>query len=170
MSGGGIGAADYPQALRLLDTRFAIFQLPPDEQPSYLAGLRGELVMVTRTADEVTVICPEPELQPQVQAEHDWRALKVEAPLELASAVGVLTALTGPIAAAGIAIFAVSTWANDYISSVTTGSAKPSRRFARPATPSTPAISAHQTAADGPANSAVGVAPPSQSAKPPRRS
>lgn len=101
--------------LRLLDTRFAIFRLPPGEQPPYLAGLRGELVMVTRTADEVTVICPEPELPPQVQAEHDWRALKVEAPFELASAVGVLTALTGPIAAAGIAIFAISTWATDYI-------------------------------------------------------
>jgi hypothetical protein len=45
-----------------------------------------------------------------VQAEHGWRALKVETSFELASAVGVLAALSGPIAAAGIAIF---TWATE---------------------------------------------------------
>jgi hypothetical protein len=43
-----------------------------------------------------------------VQAEHGWRALKVETSFELASAVGVLAALSG--AGAGIAIF---TWATE---------------------------------------------------------
>jgi uncharacterized protein len=114
VSGGAISAADHPQALRLLDAEFAICHVDLDQAPS-LAELDGEFVAITRTPEEITVICPESSVPPWMRAEHGWRALVVEAPFELASAVGVLTALTAPIAAAGIALFAVSTWRTDYI-------------------------------------------------------
>jgi hypothetical protein len=114
MSGGAISAADSPQALRLLDDEFAICHVPLDRALS-LAELDGEFVVITRTPEEITVICPESSVPPWLRAETGWRALVVEAPFELASAVGVLTALTAPIAAAGIALFAVSTWRTDYV-------------------------------------------------------
>ena len=114
MSGGGISSADYPQALRLLEAPFAICHLPPAPLPP-LWELDAEFVSVTRTAQEITVICPESAVPAAVHAEDGWRALVVEAPFELASAVGVLAALTKPIAAAGIALFAVSTWRTDFI-------------------------------------------------------
>ena len=115
MSGGGISSADYPQALRLLEAPFAICHLPPGEPLPPLWELDTEFLSVTRTPREITVICPESAVPTAVHAEDGWRALVVEAPFELASAVGVLAALTRPIAAAGIALFAVSTWRTDFI-------------------------------------------------------
>jgi hypothetical protein len=114
VSGGAISAADHPQAVRVLDGEFAICHVDLDQAPS-LGELEGEFVAITRTPEEITVICPETSVPSWMRAEHGWRALVVEAPFELASAVGVLTALTAPIAAAGIALFAVSTWRTDYI-------------------------------------------------------
>ena len=115
MSGGGISSADYPQALRLLEAAFAICHLPPGEPLPPLWEPDTEFLSVTRTPREITVICPESAVPTAVHAEDGWRALVVEAPFELASAVGVLAALTRPIAAAGIALFAVSTWRTDFI-------------------------------------------------------
>jgi hypothetical protein len=114
MSGGGISLADHPQTLRLLEQAYAICHVDVARSPS-LADFEGEFVAISRTADEVTIICPEAAVPQWIRAEEGWRALVVEAPFELASAVGVLTKLTAPIAAAGIAIFAVSTWRTDFI-------------------------------------------------------
>ena len=114
MSGGGISSADHPQTLRLLEAPFAICHADLD-RPLQLADFEGEFVSIIRTTDEVTIICPESSVPPWLRAENGWSALVVEAPFELASAVGVLTALTAPISAAGLAIFAVSSWRTDFI-------------------------------------------------------
>ena len=50
-----------------------------------------------------------------IRAETGWRALIIDAAFELAGTVGVLSALTAPLAGAGIAIFAFSTWRTDLI-------------------------------------------------------
>ena len=44
-----------------------------------------------------------------VTAVRDWRAFKVEGPLDLAM-TGVLAGLAVPLAEAGISIFAVTSW------------------------------------------------------------
>jgi hypothetical protein len=46
--------------------------------------------------------------------ENGWRALAVEGPLDL-SMIGILAAVTAPLAAARIGIFAVSTYDTDYV-------------------------------------------------------
>ncbi|MFH1820789.1 MAG: ACT domain-containing protein [Candidatus Nealsonbacteria bacterium] len=49
-----------------------------------------------------------------VMAELDWRAFKVEGDVELAS-IGVIAALSEPLAKEGISIFNVSTYQTNYI-------------------------------------------------------
>ncbi len=46
--------------------------------------------------------------------EHGWRAFAVEGPLPF-SMTGVVSGFTSPLAAAGIAVFVVSTYDTDYL-------------------------------------------------------
>ncbi len=50
----------------------------------------------------------------EVKKESDWRILKVDGPLEF-SLTGILASVAGPLAKAGISIFAISTFDTDYV-------------------------------------------------------
>jgi hypothetical protein len=69
---------------------------------------------VVRTPAELTVVCEGGRVPPDVRAERGWRALAVAGPLDLAL-TGVLLALLEPLAGAGVAIFAVSTYDTDHV-------------------------------------------------------
>lgn len=49
-----------------------------------------------------------------IRAEPGWRVLKVEGPLDF-SLTGILAALAGALANAGVSLFAVSTYDTDYL-------------------------------------------------------
>ena len=115
MSGGGLSASYQPQTLSLLAPSFAICHVPLDAPLPPLADIAGEFVALARTTEEVTIVCPEAAVPDGIRAETGWRALIIDAAFELASTVGVLSALTAPLAGAGIAIFAFSTWRTDLI-------------------------------------------------------
>ena len=72
------------------------------------------MVSLTRTADELSVVCPQSAVPAGVQAERDWRCLRVAGALPF-SAVGILSSLVTPLAAAGISVFALSTFDTDYL-------------------------------------------------------
>jgi hypothetical protein len=74
----------------------------------------GDLLAFIRSHDELTVVCVERLVPPEVIAERSWRALQVQGPLDFAL-VGVLAAITAPLAEAGVSIFAMSTYTTDYI-------------------------------------------------------
>jgi hypothetical protein len=74
----------------------------------------GALVSLTRTEQELSVVCREAAVPAEVQSERGWRALEVVGPLDFAL-TGILAALAGPLAAAGISIFALSTYDTDYV-------------------------------------------------------
>ncbi len=69
---------------------------------------------VTRTSDELSVVCPEGVVPDDARSEGGWRVLKLEGPFEF-SEVGVLTSVAAPLAEAGVGIFAVSTFDTDYV-------------------------------------------------------
>jgi uncharacterized protein len=73
------------------------------------------LVSVTSTRDEVSVVCPT-DLVPSAaeQVEHGWRLLTVRGPLEF-TLTGIMAALAGELAAAGVSLFAVSTFNTDHV-------------------------------------------------------
>ncbi len=99
--------------LTLLPQTFAVCRLDPAEPvPSW--AVSGDLFSVTRTPAELSVVCPQASVPEGVQAETDWRCIAVAGPLDF-SLTGILASLAEPLAAAGIAIFALSTYETDYL-------------------------------------------------------
>jgi hypothetical protein len=98
--------------LAVLPRLYSIGKLAPsDPVPAW--ATQGDLFCVARTADELSVLCADEMLPDEVQAERGWRALRVLGTLDFAL-IGILAALVTPLAAAGISIFAFSTFDTDY--------------------------------------------------------
>ena len=105
-----ITATSYP--LEVGSGMFAICCLDAD------AGIpdwaTGEIVSVTRTPDELSIVCSQDRVPDGVRCESGWRRLRVAGPLDF-STVGVIASLTGTLAAASISVFVVSTFDTDYL-------------------------------------------------------
>ena len=74
----------------------------------------GAFTSVTRTPDELSVICAAAAVPGGVTAERDWRVLRVAGPLDF-ELTGVAAALTTPLAAAGVSVLPVATYDTDYL-------------------------------------------------------
>jgi hypothetical protein len=99
--------------LEILRGSFAVARLPGDaDLPAWAA--EGAFASVTRTPDEVSVICEDAALPAGSRAERGFRCLRVAGSIPF-SAVGVLESLTRPLADAGISVMAVSTYDTDYL-------------------------------------------------------
>ena len=84
-----------------------------DEFPRWaLSG--GGFASVTRTADELSLVCAESAVPQNVQCEPGWRLFKVDGPLDFAL-TGILASVAQPLAEAGVSIFAISTYHTDYV-------------------------------------------------------
>lgn len=70
---------------------------------------------VTRTDEEISIV-RETSLAPAMsdREESGWRMLMVEGPLDF-GLVGILSAITAPLAKAGVSVFALSTFDTDYV-------------------------------------------------------
>jgi uncharacterized protein len=77
-------------------------------------GTGGSFWSVTRTEGELSVVCPEGQVPPEVKREPGWRALKVEGPLDF-SLTGILASLTAPLAREKVSVFAISTYDTDFL-------------------------------------------------------
>jgi uncharacterized protein len=101
--------------LLLLPGLFAVCWLDPDAPlPAWAMSGSSSLVSITRTANELSVVCAQANVPGDVQREDNWRCLMVEGPLDF-SLTGVLSALLAPLADAGVSIFALSTFDTDYL-------------------------------------------------------
>jgi hypothetical protein len=101
--------------LSLLDEPLAVCRLPASERvPSWALELHHAFLSLTRTADELSVICPEVAVPPDTDAETGWRALTVAGPLDFAL-TGVLASLAAPLADAGVPLLAVATHDTDHL-------------------------------------------------------
>src|SRR5262249_2862615 len=75
---------------------------------------RGDLVSITRTGEELSIVCSEYAVPQDVRCEGGWQCLQVVGPIDF-SAVGVLTSLVRPLSEAGISVFVLSTFDTDYL-------------------------------------------------------
>lgn len=73
-----------------------------------------EFVSITKTPEELSIVCRQFDVPKNAKCEKGWRCLKVNGPLDF-SCVGVLASLSMPLAKAGVSIFAVSTYDTDYL-------------------------------------------------------
>jgi hypothetical protein len=69
---------------------------------------------ITRTAEELSVVCASGSAPRGARIEDGWKALKLEGPIPFEE-VGVLSGLAGTLAGAGLSLFAVSTFDTDYV-------------------------------------------------------
>ena len=101
------------QRLILLPEVLAICRLETTASIPDWATL-GRFWSITRTEEELSVVCPEAHVPQGVKRETGWRALKVEGPLDF-SLTGILTSLTAPLAKEKVSVFAISTYDTDYL-------------------------------------------------------
>jgi hypothetical protein len=100
-------------SLVALTGEFAICRVGSDAPiPGWATA--GRFFSITRTPDELSIVCDQARVPDGLQCERDWRCLRVADSMPF-SVVGVLASLCVPLAAAGIGIFAVSTFDTDYL-------------------------------------------------------
>lgn len=104
--------------LTLLPLCLAVCGLPA-AAPIPAWATAGAFFSVTRSADELSIICPEAQLPAgglpaDMQHTPGWACLKVEGPFDF-SVTGVLSALVTPLAEAGVPCLAVATYQTDYL-------------------------------------------------------
>jgi hypothetical protein len=99
--------------LTVLPGFFAMVRLAADA-PLPLWALRGDFFSITRTSEELSIVCGEDRVPSGLTAETGWRALKVQGSIAL-SEIGVLAGLAAPLADAKVRLFAISTFDTDYL-------------------------------------------------------
>jgi hypothetical protein len=99
--------------LTLLPDRYAVVRLPAGASIPHWATM-GMFSSITRTSDELSIICAEDGVPADVRAERGFRCLKVEGPLPF-DLVGLAAKITSPLADAQISLMFVSTFDTDYV-------------------------------------------------------
>ena len=97
--------------IELLPDTFAICRLAYDAAVPDWA--QGEFVSITRTRDELSIVCCQGDVPSHVQAERDWCCLRIAGQLDF-SLVGVIAQITELLARADISVFVSSTYDTDY--------------------------------------------------------
>jgi uncharacterized protein len=98
--------------LSCLSDVLVICRLEADD-PVPAWALRGGFVSITRTADELSVVCRSEDVPEGVRCVKNYRCIKVEGPLGF-DLTGIISSLTTALARAGISVFVVSTFDTDY--------------------------------------------------------
>jgi hypothetical protein len=98
--------------LQLLAPEFAVCRLAADAPVPQWAS-RGSVFSITRTGDELSIVCEGKFVPSSVRCERGWRCFKLEGPFPFAM-TGVLASVLEPLAA-GVSIFAMSTYDTDYV-------------------------------------------------------
>jgi len=93
--------------------RFGIYRMGPKE-PIPTWALSARFFSITRTEQELSLVCEEDKVPPGINQESGWRCLRVVGPIPF-SMVGVIASLTAPLAKQGVSVFVVSTFDTDYL-------------------------------------------------------
>ena len=97
---------------RQLPGLYAIVRLAPDAlEPEWA---HGRFYSITRTADELSIVCAIENVPKEIDAGPRWTCLKLEGPFPF-SQTGVLLSFIEPLSSNGIPIFAISTYDTDYV-------------------------------------------------------
>jgi hypothetical protein len=98
---------------RKLPDTFAICRLPSNARAPSLSETAA-FTSITRTADELSIVCPAADAPASAICEAPWTCFKLQGPFPF-SLTGVLSSFLGPLAERGVPIFAVATFDTDYI-------------------------------------------------------
>jgi uncharacterized protein len=99
--------------LHVLPETLAVCRLPADA-PIPAWATAESFFSITRTADELSIVCSQQFVPTGMEASHGWRALKLHGPFDFEQ-VGILLRVAEPLAAAGISILPIATYETDYV-------------------------------------------------------
>ena len=94
---------------------YSIYQLAKDSAvPNWIND--SEFYSVTRTRDELSVVCKHVDFAPNDKIKYDghWRIIKIDGPLDL-SLTGIIANVSSLLKEIKISIFVISTYDTDYI-------------------------------------------------------
>jgi hypothetical protein len=98
---------------RQLPGTYAICRLPSDASiPEFSPATL--FTSITRSADELSIVCPADQAPQNAKCEGPWTCFKLEGPFPF-SLTGVLASFIDPLAEKGVSIFAISTFDTDYV-------------------------------------------------------
>jgi len=98
--------------LKVRPEELVVWKLPAEARLPSVG--KSEFWSVTRTSEEFSVVSAPRLVAPGCPSEKGWRCIAVKGPLPFEE-IGVLAALSAPLAEAGISIFVVSTFNTDYL-------------------------------------------------------
>jgi hypothetical protein len=96
---------------RQLPGLFAVCKLPADAS---IPESDGTFFALTRTQDEISLVCPENAVPIGAQVEKGWICFQLQGPFPF-TMTGVLASFIWPLGEASIPIFAISTYDTDYV-------------------------------------------------------
>jgi hypothetical protein len=104
---------NHKLTIRVHPGLYAICKLPADSRiPDWVLG--AKFLSITRTDEELSIVCEQAIMPKDVRAERQRRLLRIEGTLAF-TLTGVLASVALPLATAGISIFATSTYDTDYL-------------------------------------------------------
>lgn len=99
--------------MKLLKEKFGVSRLDKNELiPKWAQN--SDFFSITKTCDELSIVCSQNHIPNDIKCEKDWRILKIEGQLDF-SLIGILSSISTILAQKGISIFAISTYDTDYI-------------------------------------------------------
>lgn len=97
----------------ILRETFAICRLDKDAPiPDW--AFQGGLFSVTRTKDELSIVCPLINVPKGILCNQGWSCLKIKGPLDL-SLTGIISSIAATLEAEGMSLFSISTYDTDYV-------------------------------------------------------
>jgi uncharacterized protein len=99
--------------LTILQETYAVCKLDCDSRIPEWAST-GAFASVTRTSEELSIVCPQENVPAGVLSTRGWRCLRVDVALDF-SMTGILESLVAPLARGRICSFAISTYNTDYL-------------------------------------------------------
>ena len=99
--------------LKLLKGKYSVCRINKDDEiPKWI--FNEEFFSITKTEDELSIVCLQDKIKDDVLCERNWKVLKIEGPLDF-SLIGILSKISTLMANNNISIFAISTYDTDYI-------------------------------------------------------
>ncbi len=105
--------AGHRRSLFLLKGLFAVCRLDKKASvPDW--AVSKHFFSVTRTDDELSVVCPQEGIPEGVDCEPGWRCLKIESPFEF-DLSGAISSVAALLAEADVLMFMIATQDSDYL-------------------------------------------------------
>ncbi len=104
--------SDKKLVMKLFKEKFGVCRLEEALIPEWAQA--SQFYSITKTSDELSVVCSQDNIPDGIKCEKDWRILKIEGILDF-SLIGILASISRILATNNISIFAISTYNTDYI-------------------------------------------------------